>query len=121
MATISQGMTYVLAAGMLVVAARTAVVPRKAAAAYGIPLPEDTAPTPYLETKVNRDVVLSALVVVAASAGSSVLARALFLATLAPVADAWNVRRHATTSATAIHLETAAFMLVAGALAAAGH
>ena len=118
--TISQGMTYVLAAALVVLSARAAFAPRGAALAYGVPLPEGGAPTPYLEVKANRDFVLAALLVVLASASPSNLAWALFLGALAPAADAWIVSRHGKISGTAVHLGTVAYMILAGALAALG-
>ena len=119
--TISQGMTYALAAGLVVFSARAALAPRGAALAYGVPIPEDTAPTPYLEVKANRDFVLGALLVIFASANQPVLALALFLGAIAPAADAWTVSRHGKISGTAIHVGTVAYMIVAGALATSGH
>ncbi|HEV2738726.1 MAG TPA: DUF4267 domain-containing protein [Candidatus Elarobacter sp.] len=119
--TISQGMSYALAAAMLALSLRSAFAPRAAANDYGVPLPEDADPTPYLEVKANRDFVLAGLLVVVANAGHSVLAFALFIATIAPAADALTVKRHGKISATAVHLGTAAFMIVAGTLAALGH
>ncbi len=118
---ISQGMTYALAAGLVALAVRSALAPRAAAVAYGVPIPEGTAPTPYLEVKANRDFVLAALLVVTASASESILALALFFGAIAPAADAWNVSRHGKVSGTAVHLATVAYMIVAGALAASGN
>jgi hypothetical protein len=118
--TLSQGMTYALVAGLVALSAREALAPRAAALGYGVPIPEGTDPTPYLEVKANRDFVLAGSLVVAASAGNSILAAALLFGTIAPVADAWTVKRHGKVPDTAIHLGTAAFMIVAGALAAAG-
>ncbi len=119
--TISQGMTYALAAALVALSARAAFAPRGAALAYGVPIPEETAPTPYLEVKANRDFVLAGLLVVAASASHSILCGALFVGTIAPLADAWTVKRHGKASDTAVHLGTAAYLIVAGALAASGH
>jgi len=119
--TFSQGMTYALAAALMALSARAALAPRRAALAYGVPIPEGTAPTPYLEVKANRDFVLAALLVVTASASKSILAFALFCGAIAPAADAWIVKRHGTTSGTAVHLGTVVFMIVAGALAISGH
>jgi hypothetical protein len=120
MMTISQGMTYTLAAALVALSARAAFAPRGAALAYGVPLPEGTAPTPFLEVKANRDFVLAGLLVVTASASQSVLACALFVGAIAPAADAWTVSRHGKLSGTAIHLGTVAYLIVAGALAAVG-
>jgi hypothetical protein len=100
--------------------ARAAFAPRGAALAYGVPIPEGIDPTPYLEVKANRDFVLGGLLVVAASASHSILSIALLVGTIAPVADAWTVKRHGKASATVVHLGTAAFMIVAGVLAASG-
>ena len=61
MMTISQGMTYTLAAALVALSARAAFAPRGAALAYGVPLPEGAAPTPFLEVKANRDFVLAGL------------------------------------------------------------
>ena len=119
--TSSQGMTYTLALALVALSARAALAPRGAALAYGVPIPEGTAPTPYLEVKANRDFVLAALLVVTASASQSTLAFALFLGAIAPAADAWVVLRHGKISGTAVHLGTVAFMIVAGALAASRH
>jgi hypothetical protein len=119
--TLSQGMTYALAAALLALSLREAVAPRTAASGYGVPIPEGIEPTPYLEVKANRDFVLAGLLVVAASASGSVLSAALLVGTIAPLADAFTVKRHGKTSGTAVHLGTAAFMIVAGALAASGH
>jgi hypothetical protein len=118
--TISQGMTYTLAAALVVLSARAALAPRGAALAYGVPIPEGTAPSPYLEVKANRDFVLAALLVVTASASRSILAFALFFGAIAPAADAWIVKRHGKISGTAVHLGTVGFMIVAGALAISG-
>jgi Domain of unknown function (DUF4267) len=117
---ISQCMTYALAAALLTLSARAALAPRGAALAYGVPLPEGIAPTPYLEVKANRDFVLAALLVVAAFASHSILAFTLFFGAVAPAADAWIVSRHGKISGTAVHLGTVAYMIVAGALAATG-
>lgn len=119
--TMSQGMTYVLAAGLAALSARAAFAPRGAALAYGVPLPEGAAPTPFLEVKANRDLVLAGLLVVTASASQSVLAAALFVGAIAPAADAWTVARHGKPFGTGIHLATVAYLIVAGALAASGH
>ncbi len=119
--TVSRGMTYALAAGLVALSARAAFSPRGAALAYGVPFPEGTAPTPYLEVKANRDFVLAGLLVVTASASQSVLASALFIGAIAPAADAWTVSRHGKISGTPVHLATVAYLIVAGALAASGH
>jgi hypothetical protein len=119
--TISRGMTYALATALLALSARAALSPRGAAIAYGVPVPDGIAPTPYLEVKANRDLVLGALLVVTASASPSVLASALFVGAIAPAADAWIVKRHGKTAGTAVHLGTVAFMIVASALAASAH
>jgi Domain of unknown function (DUF4267) len=121
MMTISQGMTYALAAALLALSARAALAPRGAALAYGVPIPEGTVPTPYLEVKANRDFVLAALLVVVAFASNSILAFALFFGAIAPAADAWIVSHHGKISGTAVHLGTVAYMIVAGSLAATGH
>ncbi len=119
--TISQGMTYVLAAALVALSARAAFAPRGAALAYGVPIPEGTEPTPFLEVKSNRDLVLAGLLVVTASASSTILAYALFVGAIAPAADAWTVARHGKISGTPVHLATVAYLIVAGALAASGH
>ena len=119
--TISQGMTYALAAALVALSARAAFAPRGAALAYGVPIPEGAAPTPYLEVKANRDLVLAALLVVTASATNTILAWALFVGAIAPAADAWIVSRHGKISGTPIHLGTVAYLILAGALAASGH
>ena len=118
--TISQGMTYTLAAALVALSARAAFGPRGAALAYGVPIPEEAAPTPFLEVKANRDFVLAGLLVVTASASQSVLASALFVGAIAPAADAWTVSRHGKISGTAVHLGTVAYLIVAGTLAASG-
>ncbi len=119
--TISQGMTYALAAALVALSARSALAPRGAALAYGVPIPEGIDPTPYLEVKANRDFVLAGLLAVAASADRSVLSVALLVGTIAPAADAWTVKRYGKAGATVVHLATAAYLVVAAALAAAGH
>ena len=116
----SRGMTYALAAALLGLAVREIVAPRTAARSYGVPIPECIDPTPYLEVKANRDLVLAGLLVVAASASRSVFSLALLVGTIAPLADALTVKRHGTTSSTVVHLGTAAYSIVASALAAAG-
>ena len=112
---LSQGLTYGLAAALLALSIREAMAPRTAASSYGVPLPEGIEPTPYLEVKANRDFVLAGLLVVAASASAPVLSAALFVGTIAPLADAFTV-----TTGTAIHLATAAYLIVAGFLALSG-
>ena len=119
--TISQGMTYALATALVALSARAALAPRAAALAYGVPIPDGTAPTPYLEVKANRDFTLAALLVVTASASQSILACALFFGAIAPAADAWIVSRHGKISGTAVHLGTVAYLIVAGTVAASGH
>lgn len=118
--TLSQGMTYAVAAALVVLSARAALAPRGAALAYGVSIPEGAAPTPYLEVKANRDFVLAGLLVVTGSTSRSVLAPALFIGAIAPAADAWTVSRHGKISGTAVHLATAAYLIVAGAIAASG-
>ncbi|MGD0471969.1 MAG: DUF4267 domain-containing protein [Candidatus Velthaea sp.] len=118
---ISQWMTLVLAAAIAFFGLRAAFDPRGAALAFGVPIPEGTVPTPFLEVKANRDVVLGILLVVLATAGRSGLAYALFAGAIAPAADAWNVSRHGKLSATTVHLATVAYMIVAGAFAVLGH
>jgi hypothetical protein len=119
--TISQGMTYALAAALVLFSGLAALAPRGAALGYGVPIPEGTAPTPYLEVKANRDLVLAALLVVTASANQSILAFALSVGAVAPAADAWIVSRHGKISGTAVHLGALAYMIVAAALAVSGH
>ena len=119
--TISQGMTYALAAAMATFGVRAALDPRGAALAYGVPIPEGTVPTPFLEVKANRDFVLAELLVISTFASNSILAFVLFFGAVAPAADAWIVSRHGKISGTAVHLGTVAYMIVAGALAVAGH
>lgn len=119
--TLSQGMTYALAAGLVALSVRSALAPRAAALAYGVPVVEGAVPTPYLEVKANRDFVLAALLIVTASASRSVLAFALFFGAIAPAADAWIVSRHGKSSGTAVHLATVAYIIVAGSLALSGH
>ena len=119
--SISQGMTYALAAALVALSARAAFAPRGAALAYGVPIPDETAPTPYLEVKANRDLVCAGLLVVAASASQSILAFALFVGAIAPAADAYIVSRHGKLSGTAVHLATVAYIIAAGVLAASGH
>ena len=118
--TLSQGMTYGIAAALVALAARAAVAPRIAASGYGVPIPEGIEPTPYLEVKANRDLVLAGLLVVAASASSPILAATLFVGTIAPLADAFTVKRHGKTSDTAIHFGTAAYLVAAAFLALIG-
>jgi hypothetical protein len=119
--TISQGMTYTLAAALVGLSARAAFAPRGAALAFGVPVPDGTAPTPYLEVKANRDLTLAGLLVVTASANASLLAFALFVGAIAPAVDAWIVSRHGKIASTPVHLGTVVYLLVAGALAASGH
>jgi hypothetical protein len=114
-------MTYALAAALATLSARAAFAPRGAALAYGVPIPDGTEPTPYLAVKANRDLTLAGLLIVTASADHDILAAALFVGIIAPAADAWIVSRHGKISGTAIHISTVALMIVAGALAAAGH
>jgi len=121
MMTLSQGMTYALAAALLALSAREAIAPRTAARGYGVPIPEGIDPTPYLEVKANRDGVLAGFLVLAASASPSVRSSALLIGAIAPIADAWTVKRHGTTPGTVVHLGTAAYTIVAAALAASGH
>jgi hypothetical protein len=118
---LSRGMTYALAAALVALSAREALAPRTAARGYGVPISEGIDPTPYLEVKANRDFVLAGLLVVAASASHSVLSSALLVGAIAPVADAWTVKRHGTASGTVVHLGTAAYLIVTGAIAASGH
>jgi hypothetical protein len=119
--TISQGMTYALAAGLVALSARAAFAPRGAAFAYGVAIPDGVTPTPYLEVKANRDLVLAGLLVVSASASNTILAFALCVGAIAPAADAWIVARHGKISGAAVHLGTVAYLIVAGILAATGH
>ena len=121
MITLSQGMTYALAAALVALSARSALVPHAAASAYGVPLPDAIEPTPYLEVKANRDLVLAGLLVVAAAANHVVLSSALLVGAIAPIADAWTVKRHGKRSATAIHLGTAVYLIGASAIARSGH
>ena len=118
---ISQWMTLVLAAAVASFGSRAALDPRGAALGYGVPVPDGTPPTPFLEVKANRDIVLGILLALVAFASRSTLAYVLFAGAIAPAADAWIVSRHGKMSATPVHLATVAYMIVAGALAISGH
>ena len=118
---VSHWMTYALALALLTFSFRAAFSPRGAARAFGVPLADGTAPTPFLEVKANRDFVLAGLLVIFALWGQSILAAALFFGTIAPAADAWIVAHHGKLSGTVVHLGACVYMLVAGLLAASGH
>ena len=118
---ISYGMTYALCAALLALSVREAIAPRTAARSYGVPIPDAIEPTPYLEVKANRDLVLAGLLVVAASAGHTTLALALCVGAIAPLADAFIVKRHGALSGTVIHLGTTAYLFGTAILAIAGH
>jgi hypothetical protein len=118
---ISHVMTYILALGLLVLTARSALMPRAAARGFGVPIPEGIDPTPYLEVKANRDFVLAGLLILVTFAGDTLLSAGLFIGTISPAADAIIVKRHGKPSDTIVHLATVAYMVAAGALAAIGH
>ena len=117
---IGYGLSGLLGAGIIVIGARFLVVPRAAAAQYGITTEQrGPASDPYLAVKGVRDIASGVVVFVLLAAGKPhVLGRYLAAASIIPIGDAIIVLRGNGPKATAygVHGTTAIAMLGTAAL-----
>ena len=117
---IGYGLSGLLGAGIIVIGARFLVVPRAAAAQYGIATEQGgPASDPYLAVKGVRDIASGVVVFVLLAAGKPhVLGRYLAAASIIPIGDAIIVLRGNGSKATAygVHGTTAVGMLGTAAL-----
>ena len=117
---IGYGLSGLLGAGIIVIGARFLVVPRAAAAGYGISTQQGD---PYLAVKGVRDIASGVVVFVLLAAGKPhVLGKYLVAASIIPIGDAIIVLRGNGPKATAygVHGTTAAIMLGTAALLLSG-
>ena len=118
---LTQIATTALGTGLWFLGVREAIAPRTGARAYGIPVATGTEPTPYLEVKANRDIVLGTfLILVAFKTSPAVVAATLGIGTLCPAWDAVLVRRYGRSQDATVHIATAGYMLLV-AMLAIGH
>ena len=121
---IGNGLSGLLGAGSIVIGARFLVVPREAAAAYGITTEQGRpASDPFLAAKGVRDIASGVAALVLLAAGKPhVLGRYLAAASIIPIGDAMIVLRGNGPKATAygVHGTTAAVMLGTAALLLSG-
>ena len=121
---VGYGLSGLLGAGIIVIGARFLVVPRVAAAQYGIATQkEGGASDPYLATKGVRDIASGVVVFALLAAGKPhALGRFLGAYSITPIGDAINVLRNNGPKATAygVHGTTAAVMLGTAALLLSG-
>ena len=121
---VGYGLSGLLGAGIIVIGARFLVVPRVAAAQYGIAIEKDgRASDPYLATKGVRDIASGVVVFAPLAAGKPhALGRFLGAYSITPIGDAINVLRNDGPKATAygVHGTTAAVMLGTAALLLSG-
>ena len=121
---IGYGLSGLLGAGIIVIGARFLVVPRAAAAGYGLTTEQGGAASdPYLAVKGVRDIASGVVVFVLLGAGKPhVLGRYLVATSIIPMGDAIIVLRGNGPKATAygVHGTTAAVMLGTAALLLSG-
>jgi len=112
-------LTALIAAGLIFIGARFLLVPRAAAAGYGVPATPGTGITPYLAVKADRDIGFG-LVTLALLIAAPTHALAWFVAAAAsmPLGDMLIVLRNRGPRATAygVHGATAAVMLAVAAV-----
>jgi hypothetical protein len=112
-------LTALIAAGLIFIGARFLLVPRAAAAGYGVPTAEGAEVTPYLAVKGDRDIGFG-LVTIALLIAAPAHALGWFLVAGAsmPLADMLIVLRNHGPRATAygVHGATAAVMLAIAAV-----
>jgi hypothetical protein len=110
-------LTALIAAGIIILGARALLVPRAAAAGFGLPAASGAEIGPYLAIKGVRDIG-SGLIALALLIAAPAHALAWFLVAAAciPLGDMLIVvrSRGSRTTAYAIHGTTAAVMLAAG-------
>jgi hypothetical protein len=117
---IAVGLSVLIGLGIIVIGVRFLMVPRAAAAAYGVAVEEEIGGAgAYLSAKGVRDIV-SGLVVflLIAIAGYRVLGGWMLVMTLIPIGDAVVVLRSGGSKATAygVHVATAVVMALIGVL-----
>jgi uncharacterized protein DUF4267 len=113
---LAYGLAIVLDLFILFIGTRFLLLPRPAAAAYGVPAAGDSA---YLAVKGVRDASLGIMgLALLAFVGASAGAWFMLAATLIPLGDMLIVLRHGGTKAVAfgVHLATAAVVLLSAAL-----
>src|SRR4051794_20857433 len=115
---LAYGLAIVLNLFVVFIGARFLLVPRAAAAGYGVPAKQDGDPA-YLTIKGLRDGTFGIVgLVLLAFAGARAEAWFMLVVALAPLGDTLIVLRHGGSRATAfgIHFATAVVVLVSAAL-----
>ncbi|MFI7508857.1 DUF4267 domain-containing protein [Micromonospora aurantiaca (nom. illeg.)] len=116
---VAYGLAIVLSLFIVLIGARFLLVPRAAAAGYGVPAAEGTGDPAYLTIKGLRDLTygLVGLALIAFTSADAV-AWFMLVVALAPLGDTLIVLRHGGSRATAfgIHFATAMVVLLDAAL-----
>ncbi|MFD6262716.1 DUF4267 domain-containing protein [Micromonospora chalcea] len=116
---IAYGLAIVLSLFIVLIGTRFLLVPRAAAAGYGVPATEGAGDPAYLTVKGLRDLTygLVGLALIAFTSADAV-AWFMLVVALAPLGDTVIVLRHGGSRATAfgIHFATAVVVLVSAAL-----
>ncbi|MEV7263922.1 DUF4267 domain-containing protein [Micromonospora aurantiaca] len=116
---VAYGLAIVLSLFIVLIGARFLLVPRAAAAGYGVPAAEGTGGPAYLTIKGLRDLTygLVGLALIAFTSADAV-AWFMLVVALAPLGDTLIVLRHGGSRATAfgIHFATAVVVLLDAAL-----
>ncbi|MFI7335226.1 DUF4267 domain-containing protein [Micromonospora aurantiaca (nom. illeg.)] len=116
---VAYGLAIVLSLFIVLIGARFLLVPRAAAAGYGVPAAEGTGDPAYLTIKGLRDLTygLVGLALIAFTSANAV-AWFMLVVALAPLGDTLIVLRHGGSRATAfgIHFATAMVVLLDAAL-----
>ncbi|KAB1109246.1 DUF4267 domain-containing protein [Micromonospora aurantiaca (nom. illeg.)] len=116
---VAYGLAIVLSLFIVLIGARFLLVPRAAAAGYGVPAAEGTGDPAYLTIKGLRDLTygLVGLALIAFTSADAV-AWFMLVVALAPLGDTLIVLRHGGSRATAfgIHFATAVVVLLDAAL-----
>ncbi len=118
---LSRVLTAIGATGLLFLSWRAFSQPREAARAFGVALPENGAPTPYMHVKADRDATFGALLLVVAKYADPRTLRAVMLcSSINPLVDAAIVARHGKANDTIVHLSTAVYIFGTAWLAGSG-
>jgi uncharacterized protein DUF4267 len=115
---IAYGLEIALSLFIVFIGLRFLIVPRPAAAGYGVPAAENSDPA-YLTVKGVRDLCFGLVgLALIAFAGAHAAAWFMLVVAIAPVGDAIIVLRHGGSKATAfgIHFATAVVVALSAAL-----
>ncbi len=118
---LSRVLTATGATGLLFLSLRGFCQPWEAARAFGVALPENGTPTPYMHVKADRDATFGAMLLVIAKYADARTLRAVMLcSSISPLVDAAIVARHGKSRDTIVHLVTAAYIFGTAWLASSG-